>query len=289
MSQTAAIHHENSPCLHTSRDVLRFRRNIFTKCLVRGDAPEGIVDCVADPEKYLADAQIVKDRPSRLAGIVRLPDGAGVFVKRYNCRGFLYLLKNMFRLSRPARNRFIGRKLEISGLPVPRVYGYAVRRIGPFLLPSYLFLEYIENTVPTDEWVKKALDDEEVFKAYCRQFFDTLIRMHKNGIRHSDLKVSNIYCVAMPDGKYKFGMWDFDAISFLPTHHSEKETCRELARHISSWILTAESNGWEVKPSELSFQFIRQYYRASSLRIPQTAVNTEVNRFLARKNSSYVL
>jgi tRNA A-37 threonylcarbamoyl transferase component Bud32 len=281
--------HENCPRLHTSRDVVKFRRGIFTKCRVRGDAPEGMVECVSDPEKALSEATILKDRPSRLAGIARLPDGSGVFIKRYNYRGFIYLLKNMFRRSRVDRNRRIGRRMEICGLPVPKVYGTAIKRVGPLLLKSYIFLETIENTISPEKWVKRLLEDQTLFDEYCRQFFDTLVRMHKNGMRHTDLKVSNIYCHEVDGGHLKFGVWDFDAIWFSPTFHSEKELIKALARHISSWILTAETFNMEVKPSELSFNFVRQYFRASSIRLPQTAVNAEVNRFLSRKNSSYVL
>ncbi len=281
--------HENCPRLHTSRDVVKFRRGIFTKCRVRGDAPEGMIECVAEPEKALAQAEIIKDRPSRKAGVFRLPDGSGVFIKRYNSRGLIYLLKNIFRRSRVDRSRRIGRRMEICGLPVPKVYGSAIKRIGPFLLKSYIFLEYIENTLQPEEWIKRLLNDQKLFDEYCRQFFDTLVRMQKNGLRHTDLKVSNIYCRKLENGQLKFGLWDFDAIWFMPTYQSEKELVKALARHISSWILTAESFDMEIKPSELSFFFVRQYFRASSIRLTQTAVNTEVNRFLSRKNSKYVL
>ncbi len=281
--------HENCPRLHTSRDVVKFRRGIFTKCRVRGDAPEGMIECVAEPEKALSQSEIIKDRPSRKAGVFRLPDGSGVFIKRYNSRGLVYLLKNIFRRSRVDRSRRIGRRMEICGLPVPKVYGTAIKRIGPFLLKSYIFLEYIENTVPPEEWVKRLLNDQVLFDEYCRQFFDTLVRMQKNGMRHTDLKVSNVYCRELENGQLKFGLWDFDAIWFMPTFQSEKELVKALARHISSWILTAESFDMEIKPAELSFFFVRQYFRASSIRLTQTAVNTEVNRFLSRKNSKYVL
>jgi hypothetical protein len=198
-------------------------------------------------------------------------------------------LKNIFRRSRVDRSRRIGRRMEICGLPVPKVYGTAIKRVGPFLLKSYIFLEYIENTVPPEKWVKRLLDDQELFDEYCRQFFDTLVRMQKNGLRHTDLKVSNVYCRELENGQLKFGLWDFDAIWFMPTFQSEKELVKALARHISSWILTAESFDMEIKPAELSFFFVRQYFRASSIRLTQTAVNTEVNRFLSRKNSKYVL
>lgn len=112
------------------------------------------------------------------------------FIKRYNCRGWTYRVKNMFRISRAHRAMRAGQALLACGILTPKPLVCLEERTFFLLGSSYLVCPFLEDTVSLMQlWPN--LDNTRRVEILQRtaELFGI---MHRHGIVHGDSNWRNI-------------------------------------------------------------------------------------------------
>lgn len=121
--------------------------------------------------------------------VVKLGDW-NVFFKRYNCLGFGYRLKNIFRPSRALKSWRAGWKFRELGVPTPNPLACLEERRYRLLGRSYVLFEQIDNaTSLLDAWTDF---DGEQRRNLLLSLGTEIGRMHRLGLVHGDLNWRNI-------------------------------------------------------------------------------------------------
>lgn len=112
------------------------------------------------------------------------------FLKRYNCLGWGYRLKNLFRHSRALKSWRIGWKFLEMGMPIPHPICCLEERRLRVLGRSYLLYELLEGASSLlDSWP----DFSSEQKGQILKLLGTKIgKMHRFGLLHGDLNWRNI-------------------------------------------------------------------------------------------------
>ncbi|MEK7313301.1 MAG: lipopolysaccharide kinase InaA family protein, partial [Deltaproteobacteria bacterium] len=152
------------------------------------EAKEGMERVISSPDIFLEgkDRVILKNGRTVKAGLVTLPSGEKLFLKRYNRKGFFHTLKNVFKISRA---RDVWRKsyaAELRGLNVPRPVAYMESRSLGVLKRSYVVSEFVDGARLSE--ITEAGRSGEFFRYLGRAIGE----MHRLGFFHGDLKWSNI-------------------------------------------------------------------------------------------------
>lgn len=145
-----------------------------------------------DPDRLFADGQAIVSPWQSAATdktVVTL-GGLSYFFKRYNCLGFGYQVKNIFRQSRALKSWSAGWKWLELGLPTPRPIACMEERSLRLLGRSYLLFESIVGAHSLlDAW-------EKLDGARQRQVLNSLGteigKMHRYGVLHGDMNWRNI-------------------------------------------------------------------------------------------------
>ena len=155
------------------------------------------------------------------------------FIKRYNCRGWKYRLKNMFRISRAQRAMQAGQALQDCGIRTPQVLVCLEERRFFLLGSSYLVCPFLDDTVSLLElWPR--LDDKRR-EEFLRQAAGLFGIMHRHGIVHGDSNWRNIL-VRNPSEKPELWFVDLDGsrryrrLSFARAERDIGHFLRDLTR-----------------------------------------------------------
>ena len=172
------------------------------------DSPK-LREALNNVSSLLDDAEIFKDSRTTKAGII-LFENKKIFVKQFNNKGLLYSLKYIFRKPRPFRVWRAAWALEQAGIPTPKpMAALAEFAFGLFPKNAYLIREVVDDIIPTLDFVKMILLDEELRCSYINSVCLIFNKMHNAGIYHGDAKCSNIYVSqATPHTPYSYGVWD---------------------------------------------------------------------------------
>lgn len=161
--------------------------------------------------------------------------GLNYFCKRYNCPGFSYQLKNIFRQSRAMKSWVAGWKWLEAGLPTPRPVACMEERHLRLLGRSYLLLESIEKARSLlDGWAGL---DKEMQRQVLVLLGTEIGRMHRQGLLHGDLNWRNIL-VREISGKLEVYFVDLDGCRFLHkvsdalAQKDMKHFYRDMQRHL---------------------------------------------------------
>jgi len=171
------------------------------------DALAALGVLMPDPDTSLESAIIFKPGSRTHAGMVTL-EGKKYFLKRYNCRGFVYRLQNAFRRSRAVRTWWVTWEFVDRGVPVPKPLLCLEERRFRLLGRSYILMEFAENADPLVA-VWPTLEAEER-RSLLRKVGETLGRMHRSACLHGDLKWSNILVRRSEGGEWDVCLVDTD-------------------------------------------------------------------------------
>jgi tRNA A-37 threonylcarbamoyl transferase component Bud32 len=177
-------------CLGDNRRFGKEERNGFTVFYRKRPGVEALLDgLLADPDRILEEGQIFKAGNTVRAARVEL-NGRHYFLKRFNCKGWRYSLKNAFRRSRAVRSWMISWGFRLRGLPVPEPLICLEERRMRLLKRSYILFNFVEDS-ETLSGVWPRLDSVAREGILARLAF-LLGRLHLFGGVHGDLKWNNI-------------------------------------------------------------------------------------------------
>jgi tRNA A-37 threonylcarbamoyl transferase component Bud32 len=148
-----------------------------------------------DPDKAFDHSHILKPGSRTHVGFVEIA-GVRYVLKRYNCRGWGYRIRNAFLRSRAVRTWLVNWQYLVRGIPVPEPLLCLEERRFRLLGRSYILMEYVENAVSLSAcW--KQLTEEGKFR-FIEDFGTMLGTMHRVGMLHRDLKWDNIMVTCEP-------------------------------------------------------------------------------------------
>jgi len=184
-------------CLHTNSRFGKEKRNGFTVLFSKRAGIEDLLDgLLADPDRLLDEGQIFKAGNTVRAARIEL-NGKSYFLKRFNCKGFGYRLKNAFRRSRAVRSWLVSWGFRHRSLPVPEPLICLEERRLRLLGRSYILFEFIEQTESLAKiWPQL---DAAARRGLLTRLALLLGRLHLFGGLHGDLKWSNILVCGQTD------------------------------------------------------------------------------------------
>ncbi len=195
--EAKALNHSNriwrkkaQRCLYNNRRFGKECRKGFTILYSKRAGIEELLDgLLADPDRLLEEGQIFKAGNTVRAARIEL-NGKSYFLKRFNCKGLGYSIKNAFRRSRAVRSWLVSWGFRHRSLPVPEPLICLEERRLRLLGRSYLLFEFVEQTESLAKvWPRL---DVCVRKGLLVRMALMLGRMHLFGGLHGDLKWSNI-------------------------------------------------------------------------------------------------
>ena len=177
-------------CLHNNRRFRKEKRNDFTVYFRKRAGTENLLDSLlADPDGILEKGRILKAGNTVRAAMVEL-NGRHYFLKRFNCKGWSYSLKNAFRRSRAVRSWLISWGFRLRSLPVPEPLICLEERRMRLLKRSYILFNFVENSEPlTGVWPRLDAVEKKGILARLALLFG---KLHLFGGVHGDLKWNNI-------------------------------------------------------------------------------------------------
>ncbi|OPZ59967.1 MAG: N-acetylglucosaminyl-diphospho-decaprenol L-rhamnosyltransferase [Deltaproteobacteria bacterium ADurb.Bin510] len=171
-------------------------------------------------------------------------DGAAVYFKRYNYKGWLDGLKNRFRKSRARHCLEMAQVLEQLGLDTPEVLWAcektSVRRDGYILTRGVAALNLVEHVA------RRGCDQGLIIRlaAFVR-------RLHQLGVLHVDLKGENL----LVDEQQRFYLIDLDRCRIV-RHLSLAARAKNLSYLNASFV--------DSVPAELRTLFLTEYVKGET-------------------------
>ena len=239
----------------------RFFKNAFLQGLVSSRLSQNILDALADPNNLLQQGELYKDSNSTTAGVVVL-EGEKFFLKRYNNKDFKRRLKNSVRKTRPFKVLNTSRAVAAAGVCVPEVFAALNLRRGLLIESSYLLSAYLENAQNATQKIEM-ISSEDGLETFVDKICRTLVKIHDAGIQHGDAKMSNILIIP-EENSYRIGLLDFDGSTCNAESLSERGRRRDLARLVSSYLLTCKHGSISVSPLEDLIEYFAGKYQQIS-------------------------
>lgn len=208
--------------------IINFKSARFAVCCVntaQGHALAGAL--LPDPDRLFSTGD-PDSSPWQSAGTdkaVICLQGQTYFIKRYNCQGAGYRVKNLLRPSRALRSWRNGWQFHQAQLPTVEPVLCLEERVFGFLGRSYIvFPQLTDAESLLDIWSSLASREQ---KALLLILANTFGCMHRRGIFHGDLNWRNIL-VRKQSGEPQFFLVDLDGCRYR-NGYREKLAQRDLA------------------------------------------------------------
>lgn len=240
--------------------------------------------CLHQPDDYLNDGIVIKDSNSTKVALAQLNDHTQIFIKRYNNKSLRYTLRYLFRPTRPLRVFKAVKRLKQLNIPTPNILAtVSLRKYLIIPASSYVFHEYWDNCLTTNEYFQLCYQSPELFNEFSNTITGYLAKMHHAGIRHNDIKLSNICCRRCASG-YMFGFWDLDGIKIFKSAVIPPEfVYLDLARLISSWLSHGKTVNCNSIRSKIVNSFTTHYTEHADFIFDMEKLDSHINYFLERK------
>lgn len=215
-----------------------FQRNGFFRCYyATGVSLEGIKEALLpDPEHLFRLGETVSSgrRGNPREQVKVVVEGTSYFLKRYNCQGIFYRVKNVFRASRALRSIRAGQLLLSIGIPTPApLAGFEERHMG-LLGRSYLVCPFLEGCRSLrDIWPE--LDASRRHYLLCK-LGGMMGKMHRAHVIHGDSNWRNILIGQQEFAQPQIWFVDLDGVRCyrrLPVARAERDIghfLRDLSR-----------------------------------------------------------
>ena len=252
--------------------------------LFAAELAETLLPLLQSPDSYIDRGKMLKDSVSTKVALVELADKKTVFIKRYNNKSLRYTLRYLFRATRPFRVFNAVQRLKQLNIPTPDILAVLSQRdIWHIPHGSYVIHEYWDHCLTTAEYCHLLYQQPELKQQFCRNITGYLAAMHRNGMRHNDIKLSNI-CCRQHDTTFTFGLWDLDGIMmFKQPYISKKFIHRDLARLISSWLIQGEAMQCNLNRETETEQFITAYREQNDFSCNRQQLDSAIDNFISRK------
>ena len=240
-----------------------------------GNDPAEILNKINDP-----DARRCKNGRKVYAVVA-----GGVFIKRYNFRGYWNGFRKLFKLPRPDRVLAGAVRLREFEIPTPEVLVTARRtRFGIPFEDFVVTRELSSLQLPLDKLAGEFAQGDP-YRQFVSGVTALLVKMHAAGVEHGDLSLRNIFCRKSPVGIYSgWGVIDLDGCKIHVEEMPEPRRKRELARVISSFLRCVKVRAPKVK---LDFDtvigdFTRKYKELSGYNLAGSALDNRVGYLTGR-------
>ena len=275
-------------CLKTNRSFELCRDGSRFMVINKKIDSEALRSCLTDPDTLMDTGTLVKNSRTTKAVLTQLEDGTKVFIKRYNNKGFKYSLKYMLRKARAFRAWKSAWSLEVCGVPTPKNYAaVSFRHLGK-LNSAFLITEMLENTVDILDFYKTIQNNKKL----RLEFIDDVVRMisilHENGIRHGDLKLSNIFIQKWSETNYSFGLWDLDGTQYFQEGLNDVKRRSELARVIASYIEMGMRIDIKVNRTEIEGLFLNAYARYTMVGLNGKTIIDLIDKFVTKSHKRII-
>jgi len=227
---------------------------------------------------------VVKNSRTTKAVLSALDNGKAVFIKRYNNKGLKYSLKYMARKARAFRAWKSAWTIEVCGVPTPQnIAAVSFRKFG-ILKSAYLITECLPNTVDVLDFYKIIQKNEKLRDQYVDDIVRMIAILHENGIRHGDLKLSNIYIQFHGKDQYSFGMWDLDGTKYYKDGLTDEVRRAELARVIASYIELGLRIDIKLNQSDIENMFLDCYSKNTMVGLKGKAISELIKRYVTKSH-----
>lgn len=194
-----------------------------------------------DPDQAFSGALICKAGSRNHTARVELV-GDAYLLKRYNCRGLFYRLRNALRPSRAVKNWELLHHFQLRGISVPNPYLCIEERRNLLLGRSYVLMDFCLGETLRQMWPELAEQDREMLIASLSKL---LGQMHRFGLLHGDLKWDNIL-VQRTVGSLRVKLIDFDGAR-LVQYPSLRRAEKDLRRFLRDLRDNDPSGHWEAR------------------------------------------
>ncbi|MEZ4598895.1 MAG: lipopolysaccharide kinase InaA family protein [Syntrophotaleaceae bacterium] len=211
--------------LENNRRFAKEKRKGFTVFYRKKRGMEEILDgFLDDPDRFLEKGEIFKAGNTVRAAKVEL-NGKYYFLKRFNCKGWRYQLKNAFRRSRALRSWLVCWGFRLRGIPLPQPLMCLEERRMRLLKRSYILFEFIDDGERLNGvWPELGADRR---KGILARLGLMLGRLHFFGGIHGDLKWNNILVNRRGD----LFLTDFDGSRIVASRNKRRKK-KDLERFL---------------------------------------------------------
>lgn len=177
-------------CLKNNAQFGRARRGSFMAFWLKTHNVSGLFDALLpDPGRLVETGEVLKPGSRGFAVRVEI-DGRSYFLKAYDCRGWVYRLRNALRRSRALHTWSVTWGFYKRGLPVPKPLICLEERRLRLLGRSYLFTEIVPEANDLEEvWSLSRRGDKIELLSRVGALMG---KMHRTGCSHGDMKWNNI-------------------------------------------------------------------------------------------------
>lgn len=228
-------------CLANNSRFIKSRSEDFAIYRVRRpDVDKALEALLPDPDKLLEQGVMLKDGRTVKAAKIEI-NGQDYFLKRYNCKGNLYRLRNAPRRSRAVRTWLASWGMTVRSMPVPEALICLEERRMRLLERSYILFQYVDAARLCDIWPGLSeLDKRRILS----QLAIILAKLHQSGCYHGDLKWPNIL-VREVQGRRQIFLSDLDG-SRVNIRPGAARVRKDVERFLKDLRKTGESASFEA-------------------------------------------
>jgi len=198
-----------------------------------------VLELMENPDTLFSNSGslILKDSASASCLLFSsLPGSSKFYLKKHHVKNMFDAVKNTFRLSKGKRSWIAANILKENGVPTPLPILFLEKKPFLFTCESYFVTEAMQKAKPLNLYMDadfKLLSKQDK-RAFIKELALQVQHMHGSGIRHRDLKSTNIL---VADDGVKFWFTDLDAVKVLDAL-SLTERSKDIARLNSSFFDT---------------------------------------------------
>ncbi|MEM4248060.1 MAG: lipopolysaccharide kinase InaA family protein [Candidatus Nanoarchaeia archaeon] len=270
--------------------IRHFRKGNIEALINTSFVIEPIDNIVLEPEKYLSQSNLIKNSRSVSAGIWKHDKEKSVFINRYNHRGVFHSFRYAFKECRAFKSFKTSLKFNEHNIPAPSPIAAIKEKFFVFTKKSYLFLEAIENAIPTADFFQEAFKNPELLNIYIYNVASILAKIHKANISHGDAKLSNFFVSCAPGIdflKCKFGIWDFDSATIFSGRISEHAIKKDISRTLASFREMSARINTKIECNKIAETLYSKYIEENGFDIDFDSIIKAAKKILIRKNLSW--
>jgi len=240
-------HKRGKRCVKKNKYFAPFKSGTYKGSINRDFYSPELLGLLYNPDQAFSESlcTIIKDSHTTSSCFMPLQIAGEKFefyIKRYNYQNIFYALKNLFRISRGKRVWKVANGLLSRTIPFPLPIAFLEQRKAGFLIKSFFITQKIDHSIPLITLFQKGLSNAPTETAKIKnellhQGAHILRRMHERGIRHGDLKASNILVQKRLNGKDHLYLIDLDSTR-IKRKITDKDRAKDLARLNASLLDT---------------------------------------------------
>jgi serine/threonine-protein kinase RIO1 len=204
--------------------------------------------------KALRDARLVKDSRKSWVTALACSDqrySQRLVVKEPRLRLSIWARRGTLNIQRARRAWIAANAFTVRGLLVPQHLALVEKRYLGIPRRAWLISRYIENAPDLDRYLESHPD---VPLDFFDQLAETISKLFRTGIYHSDLSGKNILIKGRAESKWEFHFLDLESVTLWRrlTPRRKSDNISQLHRSISTWCGRQQGECFVNKMSDLT-------------------------------------